>query len=153
MAAQTDVPASEPPQPENHGINGLWRKFVKKSHLTPLSPARSQEPGSSRTSSPSALMRRVSRKVVPGLPRAKTFKRQQSEGRERLEPTLPTPAERRAVSMDRRLLSERNVSHSRHPLPRGSAPDFFDETPSVGPQTTISHTPSQPQTPVNEKHV
>lgn len=153
MAAQTDVPASEPPQPENHGINGLWRKFVKKSHLPPLSPARSQEPGSSRTSSPSALMRRVSRKVVPGLPRAKTFKRQQSEGRERLEPTLPTPAERRAVSMDRRLLSERNVSHSRHPLPRGSAPDFFDETPSVGPQTTISHTPSQPQTPVNEKHV
>lgn len=90
---------------------------------------------------------------MPGLPRAKTFKRQQSEGRERLEPTLPTPAERRAVSMDRRLLSERNVSHSRHPLPRGSAPDFFDETPSVGPQTTISHTPSQPQTPVNEKHV
>ena len=146
MAAQTDVPSPEPPPPEGHGLTGLWKKMVQKSQLPPSSGSRS-----SRTPSPSSLIRRASRKVVPGLPRAKTFKRQQSEGRERLEPTLPTPAERRAVSMDRRLQSERNLSHSHHPLPRASAPDLLDEIQSSGPQTTISQTPSQPQTPVDEK--
>lgn len=45
---------------------------------------------------------RTSRSVVPGLPRAQTFKRQLSENRSRLAPVEPTPEERRAVSMDRR---------------------------------------------------
>ena len=39
---------------------------------------------------------------MPGLPRAQTFKRQLSERRCRLAPVEPDPAERRAVSMDRR---------------------------------------------------
>ncbi|KAG9259233.1 kinase-like domain-containing protein, partial [Emericellopsis atlantica] len=66
--------------------------------------------------------RRVSRSVVPGLPRVKTFKRQLSEDRDRLAPVQPTPEERRAVSMDRRS----HALHTRHQGqtdPRASAPD------------------------------
>ncbi|AEO66986.1 7c61546a-48a8-419c-95e4-b6add6a16e5a [Thermothielavioides terrestris] len=69
------------------------------------------------------LARRVSRKVVPGLPRTQTFKRQCSEVRSRLEPVRPTPAERRAVSVDRRVNAYNNALN--HPDPRTSAPDFL----------------------------
>ncbi|KAH0565449.1 hypothetical protein GP486_001149 [Trichoglossum hirsutum] len=48
------------------------------------------------------LGRRLSKKVVPGLPRPGTFKRQQSELRDRLTPHEPCSTERRAASMDRR---------------------------------------------------
>lgn len=147
MAAQADVPAAEPPPAEPNHWASLIKKVFKKG------PPSQKDPEESRPPSPTDLMRRVGRKVVPGLPRAKTFKRQQSEVREKLEPILPTSAERRAVSMDRRLQSQRNVSLNRQPLPRGSAPDFFDEVQSVGPQTTISPSPSQPRTPFNEKDV
>lgn len=56
---------------------------------------------------------RTSRSVVPGLPRAQTFKRQLSENRSRLAPVEPTPEERRAVSMDRRshAFYTRNYGH------------------------------------------
>jgi hypothetical protein len=73
------------------------------------------------------LIRRVSRKVVPGLPRTQTFKRQQSERRNNLAPVEPTPAERRAVSMDRRLQVTRTTSQSQS-FPRASAPDILDDT-------------------------
>lgn len=53
---------------------------------------------------------RVSRSVVPGLPRAKTFKRQLSEQRSHLLPVDPTPDERRAVSMDRRLRFQKSYT-------------------------------------------
>lgn len=58
--------------------------------------------GSSSLSKPQAG-RRVSRSVVPGLPRAQTFARQLSEQRNRLDPVEPTIDERRAASADRRL--------------------------------------------------
>lgn len=45
---------------------------------------------------------RISRSVIPGLPRAQTFKRQLSEHRDRLRPIQPTGDERRAMSVDRR---------------------------------------------------
>ncbi|KAK7757692.1 hypothetical protein SLS62_000069 [Diatrype stigma] len=166
MAAQADVPAPEPPPPEGHSIANLWKKLIKKSHFPSTSPRsqrsqnsphsqrsqRSQGSKESRPPSPTqALIRKVSRKVVPGLPRVKTFKRQQSELREKLEPILPSPAERRAVSVDRRLQSQRNLSLHREPLPRGSAPDFLDDARSVGAQDTTSHTLSQPQTPADDK--
>jgi hypothetical protein len=48
-----------------------------------------------------ALVRRLSRKRVPGLPRAPTFKRQQSELRDRLESAIPKSGERRTLSADR----------------------------------------------------
>lgn len=68
------------------------------------------------------VIRRVSRKVVPGLPRAQTFKRQQAEVRNNLEPVQPTPAERRAVSVDRRPHVPHNPANSSNP--RASAPNF-----------------------------
>lgn len=52
---------------------------------------------------PSLLGRRLSRRVVPELPRPLTFRRQQSEKRDRL---LPVEPERRAVSADRRPIGE-----------------------------------------------
>ncbi|KAK4165988.1 Traf2 and NCK-interacting protein kinase [Cladorrhinum sp. PSN259] len=69
------------------------------------------------------LIRRVSRKVVPGLPRTKTFKRQQSEDRNKLEPLRTTQAERRAVSMDRRVPAPNGLPAQSDP--RASAPYFF----------------------------
>lgn len=68
------------------------------------------------------VIRRVSRKVVPGLPRAQTFKRQQAEVRKNLEPVEPTPAERRALSVDRRPHIPHHPANSHNP--RASAPDF-----------------------------
>lgn len=65
------------------------------------------------------------REVVPGLPRQQTFKRQQSELRDNLLPTTESTAERRTVSVDRRIReASRNGSHVR-PFPRASAPDLF----------------------------
>ncbi|KAK0671094.1 hypothetical protein QBC41DRAFT_335455 [Cercophora samala] len=74
-----------------------------------------------------AAAKRISRKVVPGLPRAPTFKRQQSEKRHRLEPIRPTAAERRAVSMDRRVMlgNGGGAGVLGQGDPRGSAPDFL----------------------------
>lgn len=49
-----------------------------------------------------SLGRRLSRKVVSGLPRPATFRRENSERRERLTPVEPSVDERRTVSVDRR---------------------------------------------------
>ncbi|KAK0735899.1 hypothetical protein B0T21DRAFT_290552 [Apiosordaria backusii] len=87
--------------------------------------------------------KRVSRKVVPGLPRAPTFKRQQSEKRHKLEPVRPTAAERRAVSMDRRMQASNSVFNQSDP--RTSAPDFFHQSFSPGP---YAH--SVPSIPIDE---
>jgi hypothetical protein len=158
MATPTDAPTQEPPPPiasESKALASILRRWLKKNHAgTPTSQA--QETEKSRDTSPvPGLIRRVSRKVVPGLPRTKTFKRQQSEGRDRLEPTRPTPAERRAVSVDRRLRSplQRHISNTSQQLPRASAPDFLDETQSEGPQTVVQQPLSLPQSPIDEKNV
>jgi len=90
------------------------------------------------------LIRRVSRKVVPGLPRVQTFKRQQSEKRTNLAPVKPTPAERRAVSVDRRAIISRTTSNTGtssgagyHAFPRASAPELFDRGDGHGLPTFI----------------
>ncbi|KAK8213610.1 hypothetical protein M8818_002914 [Zalaria obscura] len=66
-------------------------------------------------------MRRLSRRVIPELPRPQTFRRQNSEKRERLEPV----EQKRAVSEDRRPISstKRLPSPPPAPLPRLSAPE------------------------------
>ncbi|KAI3337723.1 hypothetical protein F4824DRAFT_102061 [Ustulina deusta] len=152
MAAPTN--ASLPLSPESNPIAALWKKFTGKGLRGLSPPAPRSEPGLSRDSSASSsLVQRVSRRVVPGLPRAKTFKRQLSENREKLEAILPTPAERRAVSVDRRMHLQRSASHSSQLLPRASAPDFFDNTElSAGKLAALSQTTSAPQGPVDEKH-
>ncbi|KAI1430214.1 hypothetical protein F5Y12DRAFT_709224 [Xylaria sp. FL1777] len=152
MASPTN--ASLPLSSESNRIAALWKKLTGKG-LRGLSPsAPRSEPGLSRDSSTSSGLVRRARKVVPGLPRAKTFKRQQSENREKLEAILPTPAERRAVSVDRRMHLQYSTSHSSQLLPRASAPDFFaDDTElSAGKLATTSQTTSAPHSPVDEKH-
>ena len=73
------------------------------------------------------LSRRLSRRVGIGMPRATTFKRQQSEMRDRLEPVEPVdPEPRRAVSEDRRrdLNSQRRDVSPQPVVPaRLSAPE------------------------------
>ena len=59
-----------------------------------------------------SLGRRLSRKVVPGLPRPGTFRRQNSERRERLKPVEQALSDRRTASVDRRAM------HSRPQSPR-----------------------------------
>lgn len=94
--------------------------------------------GSDDETKKDGLMRRVSRKVVPGLPRMQTFKRQQSEKRVNLSPIQPTAAERRAVSVDRRAaLSPITSRAATDRLPRASAPDVL-ETPEFECQSTPS---------------
>ena len=73
---------------------------------------------------PGLLGRRLSRKVVPGLPRPGTFRRQNSEKRERLKPVPPSVLERKAVSVERRrALSARPASPPASTIPKHSAPE------------------------------
>ncbi|PBP19642.1 protein kinase domain-containing protein [Diplocarpon rosae] len=76
------------------------------------------------------VARRLSRKVVPGLPRPGTFKRQQSELRDRLEPAKSNSGDRRTVSVDRRRNASFRSSSSTAvtPLHRLSAPELLDNT-------------------------
>ncbi|KAI0413580.1 hypothetical protein F5X98DRAFT_279757 [Xylaria grammica] len=153
MASPTN--ASSPLSAESNRLGAFWKKITGKGLRGHSPPAPCSEPGLSRDSSVSSgMVRKVSRRVVPGLPRAKTFKRQQSENREKLEANLPTPAERRAVSVDRRMHLQRSASHSSQLLPRASAPDFFvdDVELSTNKFADISQTNSAPQSTVDEKH-
>ncbi|KAE8149125.1 hypothetical protein BDV25DRAFT_156951 [Aspergillus avenaceus] len=87
------------------------------------------------------LTRRLSRKVGVGLPRATTFKRQNSERRDNLAPLEP---ERRTISADRRrtLSAQRTRSRSPPPAvdPRLSAP----EVPWHDPRETTVEETSEP---------
>ncbi|KAI4603159.1 hypothetical protein KJ359_005951 [Pestalotiopsis sp. 9143b] len=153
MATQAD-PASHEPTSESHRrLSTIFRRFLGRSHgpLAPESSAEaSQAPPSDASGDEGAGSRISARRVVPGLPRAKTFKRQQSELRERLELNKPTQAERRAVSMDRRGTHPlRNVSANRSPqFPRASAPELFDDN---GSTTTAGNDHSVTHSPVEEK--
>lgn len=74
------------------------------------------------------LIKRMSRKVVPGIPRQQTFKRQESERRDFLAPVEPCLAERRAVSAERRSLRTRGRATSRaYAGSRASAPSFLGD--------------------------
>ncbi|ESZ95483.1 hypothetical protein SBOR_4137 [Sclerotinia borealis F-4128] len=118
-----------PGSPASNEQKTSWfRKFIfpkkDESHTPPNSqPNEAQPPG---------LARRLSRRVVPGLPRAGTFKRQQSELRDRLEPVKPNSDERRTASVDRRLnTSHRSSSAALNHGPRTSAPEFLDRAETI----------------------
>lgn len=103
----------------------LWRRLLGQGNGAPtdeMGPGGNGHEKSEEDSRP-GLIRRVSRKVVPGLPRTQTFKRQQAEVRNNLEPVEPTPAERRAVSMDRRMHNSQTTTGISS-NPRSSAPEF-----------------------------
>ncbi|KAK3082164.1 hypothetical protein LTS18_000094 [Coniosporium uncinatum] len=69
--------------------------------------------------------RRPPRKVVPNLPRPITFRRLESEKRDRLSPTEPSFLEKRAASVDRRASDalDRNLSQPPPSRLSMSAPD------------------------------
>ena len=114
----------------SRATNFLGKLLSGSSNATPAPPSEpsgAQDGGSDGEAKKKGLIRRVSRKVVPGLPRMQTFKRQQSEKRVNLAPVHPTAEERRAVSMDRRTaLSPITSRGALETLPRASAPDFLD---------------------------
>ncbi|KAH8681390.1 kinase-like domain-containing protein [Xylariales sp. PMI_506] len=153
MAAQVDPLPPGPPPGDYHRISFLWKKIFGKNNTSNTDPTTcdplqvdSKEATPQEGSTNGGILRRASRRVVPGLPRAKTFKRQQSEDREKLEPVKPSPEERRAQSVDRRGPSSLHHDHHQQ-FPRASAPDFLDSY-SV---TTVDNNFSVPESPIEEK--
>lgn len=73
------------------------------------------------------LNRRSSRRVVPGLPRPLTFRRMNSEKRDKLLEVPVEPEQRRATSADRKPspLARRNLSPPPVSVPSMSAPDVL----------------------------
>jgi hypothetical protein len=126
----------------------MWRRFFGQGNGTAgVSEKLAHDPATEQSEDEPrpGLIRRVSRKVVPGLPRTQTFKRQQDEVRNNLEPVEPTPIERRAVSVDRRLHASQGGHNSADP--RTSAPDFIRTDERTFPVSV----PSIPSSPVDEK--
>jgi serine/threonine protein kinase len=84
---------------------------------------RDDRSGSSSPTNNNTMSRRITRKVGVGLPRPATFRRQNSEQRDRLAPTDPEP--RRAQSVDRRrtLSVQRTQSPPPAAVARLSAPE------------------------------
>lgn len=116
--------------------------------MTPPSHGVSPRPG------PSA--RRASYNVIPGLPRAQTFKRQQSEQRTHLEPVEQTPDERRALSVDRRSTGRQHSPISRvlGDNPRTSAPGILGPAPGppVDPNMFAHRLDSRPPRTEESQH-
>ncbi|KAK2022852.1 kinase domain-containing protein [Colletotrichum zoysiae] len=153
MMAQTSPSLTEPPPTSGQQSTSFLRKLFGRNNAAPapVGPLQTKEPEPEAEHEPDSddpqrtgLIRRVSRKVVPGLPRVQTFKRQQSERRNNLAPVEPSPAERRALSVDRRVQSPRTASQAQS-FPRASAPDFLENTYEV------QSAPSAPASPVEEK--
>lgn len=105
------------------------RRWLGRDDRDARSPGRSSDDDTHRASSTDSnrakhdnLTRRLSRRVGVGLPRSTTFKRQNSERRDRLTPL--DPDHRRALSVDRRPLSaQRTRSPPPAVDPRLSAPE------------------------------
>ncbi|KAF2877343.1 hypothetical protein BDV95DRAFT_601750 [Massariosphaeria phaeospora] len=130
---------------------GSWLKREEEEPPPPDRPSKLDEenkengrPHSSgeHASRPSGLLgRRSSRRVVPGLPRPLTFRRMNSEKRDKLLP-VPLDGERRAASADRRESSalKRTLSPPDVSFPSMSAPDVLSPHHSDSqqkPQPTI----------------
>lgn len=143
--AQRESVSAGDPQTKQHS---MWRRlFGQGNGSTGVAEKPDHAPTTEQSEDDprSGLIRRVSRKVVPGLPRTQTFKRQQDEVRNNLEPVQQTPVERRAVSVDRRLHASQSGAHFADP--RASAPDFIRTDERTFPVSA----PSIPSSPVDEK--
>lgn len=120
----------------------MWHRFSIKNLLGREEQVRCPNPGlKQQLQIPRpGFGHRLSRKVVPGLPRPGTFRRQNSERRERLTPVEPSVVERRAVSVERRrALSARPASPPPIAIPKHSAPavlELDDGYPPVGRRDT-----------------
>ncbi|RAR01888.1 protein kinase domain-containing protein [Stemphylium lycopersici] len=110
---------------------GSWLK--KEEQDPPPSPTKAVKPDAEKPKEPTRphssgglLGRRGSRKVIPGLPRPLTFKRMQSEKRDKLL-EVPEYEQRRTASEDRQSSapSKRNLSPPPVSAPSVSAPDVL----------------------------
>jgi hypothetical protein len=117
-----------------------------------------QRPALGRTYSPSGSPRCSPKRVgVVGLPRMGTFRRQNSEKRDRLEPVDQTSRERRAVSATRQRALSANRPRSKsspppnHPA-RESAPNVTESNDSSSPPKAGSDfsPPAEPNTPTSQ---
>jgi len=118
-----DTPGGPAEELENRQ-QSLWRRFFGREKGDITVDAQGPTDTLDEGEDSKGIIRRVSRKVVPGLPRSSTFKRQQSDLRDKLEPVEPTPPEGRAVSVDRRVPGNE----------RTSALDYFRD-PSLYPDS------------------
>lgn len=125
----------------------LWHRFSRwlgRDDSSPGSDGSVPEPDMGKQS----LGRRLSRKVVPGLPRPATFKRQNSERRERLTPVDQAGAERRTLSVDRRRVkSARPASPPLIALSKLSAPAICTNETAASPELPTSNTPNDSTVP------
>jgi serine/threonine protein kinase len=123
-----------PPQPQSSEKQGPLRDEENKEDGRPHSSAEHH----GRVGG--LLNRRSSRRAVPGLPRPLTFKRMNSEKREKLLPVPVDGEQRRAASADRRESNamKRNLSVPRISIPSMSAPDV------MSPHDSESHQKTQP---------
>ncbi|KAG0649242.1 Tyrosine-kinase HTK16 [Hyphodiscus hymeniophilus] len=123
----------------DHRTSWSWRKIFGRDDSNPNPPASLPEEDAQRP----GLARRLSRKVVPGLPRPGTFKRQQSELRDRLEPIKPKQDERRTLSVDRRrAVPGRDASPAVTGSPRLSAPELLETTDTIDSVISPSRAPT-----------
>ena len=111
----------------------IWHRFSRWLGRDDSSPCPDPSTPDPEMGKPS-LGRRLSRKVVPGLPRPATFRRQNSEKRERLTPVDQACAERRTLSVDRRRAkSARPASPPPVAPPKLSAPAVCDNETEASP--------------------
>ena len=131
-------------------LGGLWKRHHEQREIAEQCPqtAPPEVPGADdyfqtrRSSLPDTSSQR---KAVPSLPRPQTFRRQESERREKLLEVPPSPTERRAVSVDRRRglsasAARRPFSPKPIPLPHKSAPEIVntDQPTSFGSEDVAS---------------
>ncbi|PHH87149.1 hypothetical protein CDD83_9252 [Cordyceps sp. RAO-2017] len=133
--ALPDGTESEPPSARR----AFLRRILGKPSVTPPPPIPMQLPpdvGLDEPAQPPAAAQ-AARKVVTGLPRSQTFKRQQSEQRMRLSPITPSADERRATSADRR--TQRRAVSQCSADPRASAPGLLGSAHEDGPGLHSRH--------------
>ena len=149
--AQTNGIHAEPPPSIHASKSNLFRRFFARG-LNASSPAASPSTLNNGvlgdpllpTAKP-AKFQRVTQRAVPGLPRAQTFKRQQSEQRQHLSPIPTTADERRAISMDRRSLSRWARRKSQvNCEPRTSAPGILSSSYQDGFTSDVPPVPPLP---------
>jgi serine/threonine protein kinase len=129
-------PALEPPPPPQPlsppSKHSFLRKLFGRTNEIPQSPVSEPQPEQSPElddASKSGSFNRLSRRVVAGLPRSQTFKRQQSEQRVHLAPIELNSQERRTASVDRRSRGPQRLAVSQgYGNPRVSAPGFINTT-------------------------
>ena len=145
-----DLPYKSPRRPSLlKNLGGLLRRHHEQRDAgaypqtaPPEQPQLNDYFGTRRSSLPDNT---AHRRAVPSLPRPQTFRRQESEKREKLLEVPPSPTERRAVSADRRRglsasAARRPLSPKPVPIPRVSAPEIINPEQ----QTSIVSRDEQP---------